>query len=145
MSFIDLAVMERDWLRRDKVYAESEYPLFERWGAVLALLPDTRTRSLSDDMSDIFRRAYTEATGSVLCAAVDLALIQMRWFEFLTCKGIGRFHWIRWNVEATAVWRDKLMDRMNVSMPDHFEEDSNGELVYVPAQMTGTVRHAWMH
>lgn len=143
---VNLYVMEGEWLRRNKIYAESGYPVYERWGAILAMIPEARYRSVSDDFSDVYRQAYQDWSGAKLIAAIDLTFLQMRWVMNLERKKIGLTHWRKWMTEATAVWRDRLMDRCNVIVPDHFEEDDDGEFVkFVESYQDGAIRHNWRH
>lgn len=146
MVFENLHSKEQDWLRSTKAYPESGLPLYERWGVVLSLIPEARSRPLSDDFSDVYRRAMSEATGSKLVTAVDLSLIQLRWYMHLAKTDRARAHWCRYACETVAVWRDRLLDRMHATVPDHFEEDEDGEPGrFVPAHETGPIRHDWRH
>jgi hypothetical protein len=142
---MEMILAEKEWLLRTKVYPESSLPLYERWGTILSLIPEARYRSLSADFSDVFRRAYGSVTETEIAVAIDLTLIQLRWFMHLGKQGTVKSHWLKWNSEAVAVWRDKLIDRLNSTAPDVIEEDDDGEFHYIAAHEFRPTRHDWRH
>lgn len=161
----DLIEEQPKWLNTATVFPEIGEALHERWGLILAHVPETRVRALGDSFDDVYRRALTDGTGEFLAAAFSLTLIQMRWLlHVATISKVVRNHWLTWTSEAIAVWRDRLLDKINQSEPDHFEEikprevifedlldglveeeDDPDNLRFVPAVAEGAVQHRWRH
>jgi hypothetical protein len=130
---------ESDFLRMSIVYAEDDLPVYERWMRVLEYLPDMRGKHIYDDLTAIFEKVYRTGAGSIIAASIDLLMLRVRFFEMLRLNGIGRRHVNDYEIEASTVWRDKLLDRGYDVDPPKFRGGK-----YMPPETEAATKHRWL-
>lgn len=130
---------ESDFLRMSLVYAEDGLPVYERWMRVLEYLPPMRGKHLYDDLSAVCAEVYRKGSGSLISATIDLMMLRVRFFEMLKINGIGRRHVNDYEIEASIVWRDKLLDRGYAVDPPKFKGGK-----YKPPETEVVTRHKWL-
>lgn len=112
-SFLDHKILESAFTSQLVVYSESDMPVHVRWQMILENIPEMRTRSLTDDLSDIYDIAYNFHAGLKLHAAKELAVLATRyWYILFTTKRVlkptAELQW-----ENAQYWQRKLLDRLN--------------------------------
>lgn len=131
--------MESDFLRMSLIYAEDNLPIYERWMRILEYLPDARGRHIYDDFTATLKEVYQRGTDIRAGALVDLMFLRQHFFEMLRDNGIGRAHTNTYEIEASAVWRDKLLERIADVDPARIKRGQ-----YTPAKIEPSTQHKWL-
>ena len=65
------------------VFIENEMPVSTRWAACLVAFEELRGLSLTDDLTEIYQKAYVSENRYTIERALDLVCLQSRFFEIL--------------------------------------------------------------
>lgn len=141
----------RDFVRMDKVYQESTEPVYDRWTDVLIHVPEARTRGIAGRYDDVYIAAFmsrgstdpVSAWGSTRLrkGALELAMLQGRFFEMLLLNKIGHRHAAFYRLESVMAWWRRLDDKLIETMPAGFTEDGK----YLPEIMPTIRAHDWQN
>ena len=92
--------------------SEIKAPNVDRWERIVYHYKERYKVRLYEDHNAIFRRAYEEADGEELSVYADLADFRSEFFQYLLSLGVGMFHVNMFEQQASAVWSEKLNDRI---------------------------------
>lgn len=140
-----------DFIRLDKAFPECDVPIYNRWMEVLTHVPEARYRGIAGNYDDVYRRAYRslgatdhlDAWGSTRLrkGALNLAMLQSRFFETLKLSGIGHLHVAEYRMDAAMSWWKRLDDKLLATMPAGFT--AKGEFLH---EISLTPKgHAWLN
>lgn len=92
----------------DAVYPCSPLAVHERWTAVLAWFPAAREHGMFHDYTAEFKQAYGSGDPQVTYAALEMASLQVHFFNFiilnnLTFRHVSYMHWL-----TATVWRHRV-------------------------------------
>ena len=69
-------------------YPENEeVPIHVRWDTILEIIPEMAKRRLTDNLTDIYQKAYDDQAGVRLAAAYDLSIFATRYWALLLQHG----------------------------------------------------------
>jgi hypothetical protein len=140
-----------DFIRLDRAFPECDVPVYNRWIDVLTHIPEARTRSITGRYDDVYERAYKSlgttdpydpwSTTQLRKGAVNLAMLQTRFFETLILSRIGHRHAAEYRMEAALAWWKRLDDKLLTTMPAGFT--ASGQFLH---EISLTPKaHRWQH
>lgn len=136
---------ERAFLAQDTIYPEADGAVHYRWEAINATWEPVRGKRLWDTLDAELHEAWQLGNGTTVSAALDFILLRYRFFEDLYERRIGRRHVNIWHLEATAAWRNRLLDRLNQLEPVARKTNAAGVTKIVYPVVPPALTPKWLH
>lgn len=106
----------------DAVYPGSPLPVHERWTIVLAWAKPAREHGIFHDYSDYFAEAYASGCSQQTFAALELANLQLHFFQFMIVNNLTFRHVVYMHFVSAQVWNDRLGAAFNIMVENKREK-----------------------
>jgi hypothetical protein len=110
----------------DAVYPCSPLAVHDRWTSILAWMPAAREHGMFWDYTEDFQKAYSSGDPQLTYAALEMAGLQIHFFNFLlvnnlTFRHVVYTHWLSatmWQHRLGQVFSKMVNDRRAEPAPD---------------------------